>query len=107
MIFGITGIPIPRPDDGFTRGSGCGPPLGQGLVSPPREPDLHWAWPVGIDQVARVRTDEVHRLSIGRAEVAGPSDDPGVGEFLTGDLNLLHACGVVQYCVADPTAFLL
>lgn len=79
-----------------------------GKVLPhPWEPGLHWAWPVGVDQVTNVRTDEVRRLAIGRAEIAGPDDDPGVGEFLTGDLNLLRARAVVQYRVADPTAFVL
>lgn len=79
-----------------------------GKVLPrPWEPGLHWAWPLGLDQVTKVRTDEVRRLAVGRAEVAGPGDDPGVGEFLTGDLNLLRARGVVQYRVADPTAFVL
>ncbi|MEO6810400.1 MAG: protease modulator HflK [Isosphaeraceae bacterium] len=79
-----------------------------GKVLPrPREPGLHWAWPLGLDQVTRVRTEEVRRLAIGRADTAGPDDDPSVGEFLTGDLNLLRARAVVQYRVADPTAFVL
>ena len=36
---------------------------------------------------------------------AGPDDEPGAGEYLTGDLNLLRARGIVQYRVADPVAF--
>jgi membrane protease subunit HflK len=67
----------------------------------------HWGWPVGIDRVVRVRTDEVRRLAIGLAGTPGPDDAPGSGEFLTGDLNLLRARGVVQYRVSDPVACVL
>jgi membrane protease subunit HflK len=67
----------------------------------------HWSWPLGIDRVVRVRTDEVRRLEVGLAGTAGPEDLPGSGEFLTGDLNLLRARGVVQYRVANPVAFVL
>lgn len=65
----------------------------------------HWAWPLGIDRIDRVRTDEVRRLEVGRTTPAGPSDDPSAGEFLTGDRNLLLARAVVQYRVANPRAF--
>jgi membrane protease subunit HflK len=68
---------------------------------------LHWGGPVGIDRIVRVRTDEVRDLAVGLAGVPGPDDDPGAGEFLTGDLNLLRARGIVQYRVADPVAFAL
>jgi membrane protease subunit HflK len=67
----------------------------------------HWGWPLGFDRLVRVRTDEVRRLEIGLAGTPGPGDAPGAGEFLTGDLNLLRARGIVQYRVADPVAFVL
>jgi membrane protease subunit HflK len=70
-------------------------------------PGLHLGWPFGLDRITRVRTDEVRRVEVGLAEVAGPEDEPGAGEYLTGDLNLLRARGIVQYRVADPTAFVL
>jgi membrane protease subunit HflK len=73
----------------------------------PWTPGLHWGGPVGIDLIVRVRTDEVRNLAVGLAGVPGPNDDPGAGEFLTGDLNLLCARGIVQYRVADPVAFVL
>ena len=41
------------------------------------------------------------------AGTPGPDDDPGAGEYLTGDLNLIHARAVVQYRVADPAKFVL
>ncbi len=65
----------------------------------------HWGWPIGFDRAERVRTDEVRRLSIGLAGLPGPLDDPGAGEYLTGDLNLLRARAVLQYRVANPVAF--
>jgi modulator of FtsH protease HflK len=70
-------------------------------------PGPHWGLPAGIDRRVRVRTDAVRRLPIGLSAVAGPADEPGAGEFLTGDRNLLRARGVVQYRVADPVAFVL
>jgi membrane protease subunit HflK len=70
-------------------------------------PGSHWGWPLGIDRATRLRLDEVRRLEFGRIEPAGPRDEPGEGEFLTGDRNLVRARGVVQYRVTDPVAFLL
>jgi membrane protease subunit HflK len=60
-----------------------------------------------VDRVSRVRLDEVRRLEFGRIEPAGPRDEPGEGEFLTGDRNLVRVRGVVQYRIADPVAFLI
>lgn len=70
-------------------------------------PGSHWAWPLGIDRTTRLRLDEVRRLEVGRVDTPGPLDSPGEGEFLTGDLNIVRARGVVQYRVADPLAFVL
>jgi len=70
-------------------------------------PGPHLGWPVGFDQVTRVRTDEVRRLTVGLAGTPGATDEPDSGEFLTGDLNLLRAQATVQYRVADPVAFAL
>jgi membrane protease subunit HflK len=79
-----------------------------GRVMPrPLGAGLHWVGPAGIDRVDRVRTDEVRRLVVGLAGVAGPGEAPGSGEFLSGDLNLLRAEAVVQYRAADPVAFVL
>lgn len=79
-----------------------------GRVLPrPWTPGPHLAWPFGIDTTTRVRLDAVRRLAIGLADVAGPDDEPGAGEYLTGDLNLVRARGIVQYRVADPVAFAL
>ncbi len=79
-----------------------------GRVLPqPWQAGLHWGWPLGFEQRDRVRIDEVRRLEVGLVGVPGPDEEPGAGEFLTGDLNLLRLRAVVQYRVADPTAFVL
>jgi membrane protease subunit HflK len=70
-------------------------------------PGLHVGLPRGIDRIERLRLEEVRRIELGLAESAGPNDDPGAGEYLTGDLNLIHARAVVQYRVADPVRFVL
>jgi membrane protease subunit HflK len=77
------------------------------LVDPAWGPGLHWAWPLGVDRLDRVRTDLVRRLTVGAAEPVVLSLDPAAGEFLTGDLNLVHVQMVVQYRVADPSRFVV
>ncbi len=77
------------------------------VIPEPWRPGWHWSWPLGIDRTTRIRLDEVRRHDFGRVEPAGPTDDPGAGEFLAGDQNLLRARGVVHFRVADPIAFAL
>jgi len=77
------------------------------VVPRPLQPGPHCLLPIGIDQPTRVRTDTVRRLEVGLAGTPGPDDLADSGEYITGDLNLLRARGVVQYRVADPVAFTL
>jgi membrane protease subunit HflK len=77
------------------------------VIEPPWGPGLHWRYPLGIDQLARVRNDSVRQLTIGLAGPAGPSDEPGAGEIITGDLNLLKIQATVQYRVANPAQYML
>jgi len=77
------------------------------VLSRPWGPGSHWGWPLGLDRRTRLRLDEVRQLEFGRIEPAGPRDEPGEGEYLTGDRNLIRVQGVVQYRVNDPVAFLL
>lgn len=77
------------------------------VLARPWGPGPHLGWPLGLDRTSRVRFDEVRRLPIGPTGVAGVGADPGAGEFLTGDLNLLRARGIVQYRVSDPVRFVL
>lgn len=67
----------------------------------------HWVWPLGIDRVQRIRTDQVRRLGVGSIEPAGPDQEPGAGEFLTADRNLLLARAIVQFRVDDPVRYAL
>jgi membrane protease subunit HflK len=69
-------------------------------------PGPHLGAPWGIDRMTRVRLDEVRRLEIGLVGVAGPDDEPGAGEYLTGDGHLVRCRGVVQYRIADPVAYI-
>jgi len=71
----------------------------------PLGPGLHLIAPWGTDRVVLVRTDLVRRLRVGLSAAPGAGDEPGAGEFLTGDLNLLRAEATVQYRVDDPAAF--
>lgn len=75
------------------------------LLPRPWTSGLHWVWPLGLDRITRVRTDEVRRLTVGLAGTPGAADAPDAGEYLTGDLNLLRAEATVQYRVTDPSAF--
>jgi modulator of FtsH protease HflK len=75
------------------------------VVPAPWTPGPHLGWPFGLERRVRVRTDEVRRLQVGLAGIAGPDVEPGSGEYMTGDLNLLRARSVVQYRVSDPVAF--
>ena len=73
-----------------------------GRVLPePWMPGPHLGWPLGLDRAVRVRTDEVRRLAVGLAGAPGAGDEPGAGEYLTGDLNLLRAAG--SSSIASPT----
>lgn len=77
------------------------------VVSPAWGPGPHLAWPYGFDRVDRVRIDEVRRLDVGLPEATVAGSEPGAGEFLTGDLNMLRARATVQYRIADPVAYAL
>lgn len=77
------------------------------VVSTPWRAGPHLGLPLGFDHVTKVRIDEVRRLSVGLSETPKAVDEPGAGEYLTGDLNLLRAQATLQYRVADPVAFVL
>ena len=79
------------------------------LVEPSWTAGLHWRFPLGIDQIDRVRSDAVRNLTIGPTGEAGLDAglDPSSGEAMTGDLNLLRIQVTVQYRVARPVDFVL
>src|SRR4051794_2479081 len=65
------------------------------VVGPAWGPGFHWGWPVGIDRFDRVWTDEVRRLNVGLADPMEPGSEPSLGEFMTGDLNLVRVQAIV------------
>jgi membrane protease subunit HflK len=77
------------------------------LVEPAWGPGLHWCYPLGIDRIDRVRSDAVRQFTIGLARAAASDVEPGTGEMLTGDLNLVRIEATVQYRVARPEQFVL
>jgi membrane protease subunit HflK len=70
-------------------------------------PGFHLKAPLGIDRVTRIRTDEVRMLTIGLGQIPSASEEPGSGEFLTADLNIVRAEATIQFRIADPVAFVL
>jgi membrane protease subunit HflK len=77
------------------------------VIEPPWGPGLHWKRPLGIDRIDRVRSDVVRQVTIGLAGPAGSDLEPGAGEVMTGDLNLLRFQATVQYRVARPVDYVL
>jgi len=72
-------------------------------------PGLHFGFPYGIDQVTRVKTQELKRVGVGVGladRSLGRGAPPQQAECLTGDRNLIVASAVVQYRIADARAFL-
>src|SRR5438874_2049650 len=57
--------------------------------------------PWGIDQVDRVRVDELRRLAIGYRPGDTADEDAPPGQLLTGDRNLINVRIVLNYAV-DP-----
>lgn len=65
-------------------------------------PGLHWAWPFGIDRLVRVRIAEIRQLRIGLVDLPGFSAEPGMGEYQSGDENLIRIELLVRYRVSRP-----
>lgn len=77
------------------------------LLDPVWAPGLHWRIPLGVDRLDRVRPAAVRSLAIGGGPRASAGRQPGAGEVMTGDLNLLQIQATVQYRVAQPVDFVL
>lgn len=75
------------------------------FLEPPWTAGLHWGWPLGFEQRERVQIDAIRRLEVGLIGIPEPDEEPGLGEFLTGDRNLVQIRAVIQYRVDDPIAF--
>lgn len=79
------------------------------VVPPLRLPGLHFGLPYPIDQVTRVRMEELKRASVGMTftdRTMGRTSEPQQAECLTGDRNLIVVSAIVQYRVTDAQKFL-
>jgi len=77
------------------------------VLADPLPPGPHWLWPLGIDRLDRVCPAAVSALEIGRPRESTAPRAPGVGEVLTGDLNLLNIAATVQYRIARPVDYII
>lgn len=100
VVYGLSGWMVVEPGESVVVRR-----FGRALAEP-WGPGPHLGAPIGIDTRVRVRPDEVRTIEVGREGVAGLGDDPGSGEFLTADGNLVQARATVQYRISDPLAFL-
>ncbi|MFN7924409.1 MAG: protease modulator HflK [Bryobacteraceae bacterium] len=71
-------------------------------------PGIHYALPWPIDEVTKLKVQQLQRLIVG----GGASDavlgrtQPLASQFLTGDQNIIHVRVAVQYSVSDPARYL-
>jgi membrane protease subunit HflK len=78
------------------------------VVQPRVLPGIHISLPWPIDQVTRLKVQQLQRLTIGGTPsdgVLGRTEVVG-SQFLTGDQNVLHLRVAVQYSVGTPTSYL-
>jgi membrane protease subunit HflK len=72
-------------------------------------PGMHYALPLPIDRVYKVKVNQLQRLIIGgdiADSVLGRRAQPLASQFLTGDQNIINLRVAVQYFVAVPAQYL-
>jgi Cu+-exporting ATPase len=87
-------------------------------------PGLYWRWPWPVEQVTRVRPDEVRGVEIGFRSAAGTAGLPGglawssphggdgmvrvtdEATMITGDGNLVELLATVRYSIRKPRVYL-
>jgi len=80
-----------------------------GAVTSPRvPPGLHYALPWPIEQVYKLKVQQLRRTVIGGdvADIPLGRLQPAASEFLSGDQNLLNVRVVAQYSVSEPRDYL-
>ncbi len=77
------------------------------VLEPVWAPGLHWRIPLGVDRLDRVRPAAVRSLVIGGSPGLSSTRQPGSGEVMTGDLNLLQVQATVQYRAIRPVDYVL
>lgn len=68
----------------------------------PREPGPHFGLPWGLDRIDRVKPREVKQVTIGPVSLAGEAVGASVGQWLTGDRNLVRVRATIHYTIKDP-----
>jgi membrane protease subunit HflK len=71
-------------------------------------PGIHYSLPWPVDQVTKLRVQQLQRLVVGGSasdRVLGRLQ-PAASQFLTGDQNIIHSRVVAQYSVSDPSRYL-
>jgi membrane protease subunit HflK len=78
------------------------------VVEPRVLPGIHIALPWPIDRVARLKVQQLQRLTVGgdAADTVLGRSQPLQSQFLTGVQNILSLRVVVQYSVASPVDYL-
>ena len=72
----------------------------------PRDPGPHFGLPWGLDRIDRVKTREVKQVTIGPVSLAGEAVGASVGQWLTGDRNLVRVRATIHYTIEDPAGYL-
>ena len=78
------------------------------VVNPRVYPGIHYALPIPIDRVYKVKVNQLQRSIIGGDIVDGVlgRSQPLASQFLTGDQNIISMRVAVQYFVAVPADYL-
>ncbi len=78
------------------------------IVEPRVMPGIHLSFPWPIDQVTRLKVQQLQRLVVGgeMSDTATGRAQPSQAQFLTGDQNLIYMRVVVQYSVGVPVEYL-
>lgn len=76
------------------------------ISAEPREPGPHFGLPWGLDRIDRVKTREVKQVTIGPVSLAGEAVGSSVGQWLTGDRNLVRVRATIHYTIQDPATYL-
>jgi membrane protease subunit HflK len=78
------------------------------IVGPRAYPGIHYALPMPIDRVFKVKVNQLQRLIIGGDIADGVlgRSQPLASQFLTGDQNIINMRVAVQYFVVVPTDYL-
>ncbi len=73
------------------------------------EPGLHYSFPFPVDEIVRLKVNQVQRLSVGEIDVGrvlGTTDGSADNYLLSGDRNLVQVNASMQFYIDNPEAYL-